>query len=327
MAESRLIRLIGYLFTKLKSFLLSRNVLSFVSFLALSAGFWFVNALDKERDTEISIPVRYEGIPQQIAITNSAPQEIKLKVRDQGINLFSYSRRRITPITLDVKRNFYEKGRIPISPEHIRAKLSLYLLPTTTVLEVKPDSLVLEYERLSTAVLPIKLDADIKPAQQYIFSEKISLAPDSITVFAPARILKKLSVLKTERIELRNVNDTIFKQVKILPIKNVRFSTPITQMSIFVEMFTEKKMQLPLTIINQPENITIRTFPAFINVRFNVGLSHFRQIKPDDLKAVFDFNEITKGTNKQKIKIVNQASYISNLRHSPEEVEYLIEIN
>ena len=79
MAESRLIRLIGYLFTKLKSFLLSRNVLSFVSFLALSAGFWFVNALDKERDTEISIPVRYEGIPQQIAITNSAPQEIKLK--------------------------------------------------------------------------------------------------------------------------------------------------------------------------------------------------------------------------------------------------------
>ena len=244
MAESRLIRLIGYLFTKLKSFLLSRNVLSFVSFLALSAGFWFVNALDKERDTEISIPVRYEGIPQQIAITNSAPQEIKLKVRDQGINLFSYSNRRITPITLDVKRNFYEKGRIPISPEHIRAKLSLYLLPTTTVLEVKPDSLVLEYERLSTAVLPIKLDADIKPAQQYIFSEKISLAPDSITVFAPARILNKLSSLKTERIELRNVNDTIFKQVKILHIKNVRFSKPITQMSIFVEMFTEKKAPL-----------------------------------------------------------------------------------
>ena len=327
MAESRLIRLIGYLFTKLKSFLLSRNVLSFVSFLALSAGFWFVNALDKERDTEISIPVRYEGIPQQIAITNSAPQEIKLKVRDQGINLFSYSRRRITPITLDVKRNFYEKGLIPISPEHIRAKLSLYLLPTTTVLEVKPDSLVLEYERLSTAVLPIELDANIKPAQQYIFSEKISLTPDSITVFAPARILKKLSSLKTEHIELRNVSDTLFKQVKILPIKNVRFSTTITQMSIFVEMFTEKQMQLPLTIINQPKNITIRTFPAFINVRFNVGLSHFKQIKPDDLKAVFDYSEISKGTNKQKIKIVNQASYISNLRHSPEEVEYLIEIN
>ena len=98
-------------------------------------------------------------------------------------------------------------------------------------------------------------------------------------------------------------------------------------MSIFVEMFTEKEMQLPLTIINQPENATIRTFPAFINVRFNVGLSHFKQIKSDDLKAVFDYNEISKGINKQKVKIVNQASYISNLRHSPEEVEYLIEIN
>jgi len=127
----------------------------------------------------------------------------------------------------------------------------LYLLPTTTILEIKPDSLVLEYEKLSTAVLPIELDADIKPAQQYIFSEKISLSPDHITVFAPARILNKLSSLKTERIQLRNVNDTISKQIRILPIKNVRFSTPVTQMSIFVEMFTEKEMQLPLTIINQ----------------------------------------------------------------------------
>ncbi|MBN2766996.1 MAG: hypothetical protein JXR27_11545 [Paludibacteraceae bacterium] len=327
MAERRLIRLIGYLFTKLKSFLFSKDVLSFLSFLVLSAGFWFVNALDKERDTEISIPIRYAGVPQHIAITNNPADAITLKVRDQGVNLFAYSRRKLTPVVFEIQRNFYEKGRIHISPDQIRGKLTRYLRPTTTILEIKPDSLVLNYEKLSTAILPVELDADIRPAQQYILSEKIQLNPDHITVFAPARILNKLTSLKTERIELRNVNDTLFKTLNIVPIENVRFSANETKVSIFVEMFTEKQIQLPLTIINQPENVIIRTFPAFINLTFNVGLSHFKSIKPGDLKAVFDYSNLKKGENKQRIQILNKANYISNLRFTPQEVEYLIEIN
>jgi hypothetical protein len=92
-------------------------------------------------------------------------------------------------------------------------------------------------------------------------------------------------------------------------------------------MFTEKKMQLPVTVINCPENKIIRTFPAFVNVSFNVGMSHFNSVKQDDLMVLLDYNEIAKNNNlKQRLRIENNTSFISNLKAVPQEVEYIIEM-
>lgn len=326
MADYSIFKLLKNYLLKLKSFLFSKNVLSFLLFLVLSSGFWFLNALDKVRETEITIPIRFDGLAQNIAITNLPENTIVIKVKDQGVNLFSYSRHQLSEIVFDVNRTFYEKGVIRISADQIRGKLSRYLLPSTTLIEIKPDSLVLNYEKLSVATLPIELISDIKLKQQYLLSEKIHLSPEKITVFGPKRILDKLKSVKTEKILLEDVDDTTFLEAKLKPIESVRFASTETKVSIFVEMFTEKKMQLPVLIVNQPNNQVIRTFPAFVNVTFNVGLSHFNSIKLDEISIELDYNEIIKnGEAKQLLKINNKAPYISNIRIFPEEVEYLIE--
>ena len=74
MADKNGIRILKHYSQKLKSFFLSKDILSFLLFLVLSAGFWFVNALGKEKETTLSIPVRYVGIPVNVAITNSPPE-------------------------------------------------------------------------------------------------------------------------------------------------------------------------------------------------------------------------------------------------------------
>ena len=89
MADNSNSRLLRYYILKLKSFLFSKDVLSFLLFLVLASGFWFVNALDKERETEISIPLRFVSLPKNIAIINDYPANITIKVKDKGLNLFT----------------------------------------------------------------------------------------------------------------------------------------------------------------------------------------------------------------------------------------------
>ncbi|MDD3078219.1 MAG: YbbR-like domain-containing protein [Paludibacter sp.] len=327
MANESVKRLLNYYVLKLKSFFWSKDVLSFLLFLALSTGFWFVNSLDKARETSFDIPVSYAGIPQNILITNEIPRTVNVKVRDEGLNLFSYSRNDITPITFDVSQVFYEKGAIVITPDQIRGRLSRLLLPTTNVLEINPDSILINYEKLSVASLPVEFCSKIELAHQYIISDQIQLFPPKITVFGPKRILDTLKVVKTELVQLKNVNDTTYLNCKLKPIDNVKFATSEVKVSIYVEMFTEKKLQIPVTVINCPENIMIKTFPAFVNVTCNVGMSHFSQVNEKDLTVLFDYNDIRKSDNsKLRLKFINRRPYITNVRISPVDVEYLIEM-
>ena len=327
MADNSNSRLLRYYILKLKSFLFSKDVLSFLLFLVLASGFWFVNALDKERETEISIPLRFVSLPKNIAIINDYPANITIKVKDKGLNLFTYSRPNFNSISFDLGRVFYEKGEITISSDQIRAKLARILLPSTSILEIKPNALTFHYESLNTKVLAVEFDADIELAHQYILSDKIQVSPAIVTVFGPKSVLDKLKTIKTEPVELAKLSDTTYLNCKLKPIKSVKFANEEVKVSIFVEMFTEKKMQLPVTVINCPENKIIRTFPAFVNVSFNVGMSHFNSIKQDDLMVVLDYNEIAKDNNlKQKLRIENNTSFVSNLKAVPQEVEYIIEM-
>ena len=327
MADNSIVKLLTLYISKLKSFFFSKDALSFLLFLVLASAFWFVNALDKERETEISIPIRFIGLPQNIAIVENNANSITLKIKDQGLNLFTYSRPNFNSISFDVTRTFYEKGEILISADQIRSKVSRLLLPTTSILEIKPNSLLLHYEKLNVKTLPIEFDAKIELAHQYVLSDKIQITPSEITVFGPKRVLDAMTSVKTVPIELLKLSDTTYFNCKLRPVKSVKYAANEVKVNIFVEMFTEKKIQIPVEIINCPGNIVIRTFPANVNLIFNVGMSHFNSLNENDLSVNVDYNDIIKSTkSKQKLNIVNNTTYISNVRVEPQEVEYIIEM-
>ncbi|NDP20372.1 MAG: YbbR-like domain-containing protein [Paludibacter sp.] len=328
MAEKNGNRLHIFKIEKLKSFFLSKDILSFLLFLVMSGSFWFVNSLGKDRETTISIPIRYVGIPQNIAITNSPPTKISLSVKDQGLHLLSYSHTQLTPLAIDLSRVFYQKGEILITSDQLNGRIKRYmkLQPTTSILEVQPDSILVQYEKLSMKTLPIVFVSKIELAHQYILSDKILLEPSTVTVFGPKRALDKLKSIRTELKELKNLSDTSILICRLKPERSVRYSTKEIKVSIFVELFTEKKIQIPITEINCPNHLSIRTFPAVVNATYSVGLSHFNSYKINDIQVLLDYNDIKNNkTSKIKLKVINNTTHISSLRISPQEVEFILE--
>jgi len=326
MAENELNSFFRHYLLKLKSFFFSKDVLSFLLFLILSASFWFVNVLDKVRETTIDIPIRYVSVPQNIEFTNNVPISIKVSVRDNGKELLNYSRKNNKPIAINFNRQFYQNGTIVVSADEIRQVLIRYLSPTTAITQIQPDSLVVAYRKLETRNVRVQLEKHISLAQEYVLDENIVIEPSQVAVVGAGMLFDTLSFVKTNVLELHNLKDTVTRVVKIKPIAGLRFVPDEVKVKLNVERFTEKRIVVPVTVINCPDDILLRIFPSQVELSFNVPMSRFSTINVNAVRVLFDFEQLN-GDNKLKhtLKIENNEPLIRNLRLRPSDVEYLIE--
>lgn len=313
---------------KLKSFFVSKDVLSFLAFLLLSATFWFVNALNKDRELTISIPLEYTDVPKNLMFERELPTEVAVKVKDLGVNLWTYMRKKPEPVHVKFEEGNSEKGSFNISNLQLLSLASERLLPSTSILLINPENINTTYVRLYSRKLPVRLNSEISLESQYMFCKPIEVIPEEVEVYGPRIILNKLTELHTEKLEIKNLKDTIIRFISIKPIKSVQYSVDKIKVKACAEMFTEKTVSLPVQIINNPDNISIISFPAEVKVIFNISVQNFNSFQNSDIHVVIDFNEIRKGDLKKKrLKIINNKPYISNIRIQPEEVEFLLEEN
>ncbi|MDL2290260.1 YbbR-like domain-containing protein [Paludibacteraceae bacterium OttesenSCG-928-F17] len=297
----------------------------FLFFLLLSGAFWFVNATNKSRNTNIIVPIRYVDIPNDVSITNSPPQEIKVNVRDQGRNLFSYSRSRILPLNIELSDAKTAKGTIKFTPEQLHAKLGYILHPSTTILGFAPDSLIIQYEGLQSATLPVKVDLRVEPDQQYILADSVSIYPTTVDVFGTKEVLDTLKAIRTKYTELKKISEPTIINIPLIQPAGTKLSTDQIEVRVDVEMFTERKVQLPVTFLNQPAGYTLKSFPAFIDVTYNIPLSDYNTER-DNITLYIDYNDIRRNNKeKQKVSIKADSPKIFNIRLSPEEVEFILE--
>lgn len=311
---------------KLKSFFVSKDVLSFLAFLLLSATFWFVNALNKDRELTLTIPLEYVDIPKNLMFEEELPSEVSVKVKDLGVNLWTYIRNKPESVSVRFEKGNAEKGNFNISNLQLLSLVSERLLPSTSILLISPESINTTYVRLYSKKIPVRLNSEISLENQYMFCSPIEIFPEEVEVYGPRNVLDKLTELTTEKLEIKELRDTITRFVSIKPIKSLQYSVDKIKVKACAEMFTEKSISLPVQIINNPENISIISFPAEVKAVFNIAVKNFKAFQSSDIHVVIDFNEIKKGDLKKKrLKIINNKPYISNIRIQPEEVEFLLE--
>ena len=96
-------------------------------------------------------------------------------------------------------------------------------------------------------------------------------------------------------------------------------------MRIGVEMFTEKRARVPVTFAHVPPGIAVRSFPAVVEVTYNIGLSHYGT-QQDDVTVVLDYRDILANKQeKQPLHVISHSPRIFNVRVQPGEVEFVLE--
>lgn len=312
-----------------KNFLLSkqsREFFVFLFFFFIASVFWLIQTLNDDYEAEFSIPVRLKDIPNDVVVTTEAPSELKIRVKDKGIVLLNYAVTKVFyPINLEFTDYNSTNNHIKIYASEFEKNILSQLNASSRLLSVSPDTLEYIYSAGKAKRVPVKLQGKITPARQYYIPDTL-YQPDSVLVYAPSTLLDTIKYAYTERVVLENIADTTKQQLGILPIKGAKFIPNTVGITLPIDVYTEKTVEVPLYGTNFPQDKILRTFPSKVRVTFQVGMRNFKEITAEDFAIDIPYDELIRiDSDKYDIKLAITPPEVSNVRISPAQIDFLIE--
>ena len=314
---------------KIRSFLLSkksREFLIFLFFVFVSFSFWLLQVLNDDYETELSVPLRMKNVPENVVLTSEFPKELKIGVKDRGTVLVNYLLgQTLYPVTLDFAEYADKGSQVRIPSVALNKRIASQLNQSTKLFTVKPDTLELIYTRGQGKKVPVKLQGEVKSERQFYISN-IVYSPDSVMVYAPKDILDTITSAYTEVLYVEQISDTTRHRIGLMPVKGAKFIPSYNDVTFYVDMYSEKTVEVPVQGVNFPGNKVLRTFPSKVHVTFQIGLTQFKSVTADDFEVVVDYQKLReeKG-DKCKPVLMQSPLNVNHVRISPQEIDYIIE--
>lgn len=324
------IRRILKLLTSRGKLITRKEITHFSIFLFFAVIFWFINAMSKEYVTNIVYPVKFSNIPEETILTGKTIDNLTLKVSAHGyILLRNKLSSKYIPINFplnNITLNRVSKNdkEYYILTDNVKEQLNSQFNPDMEILEVIPDTIFFRFAKLITKKLPVKANINAEPNKQMILKGIPVTDPDSVIVSGPDYILDSLVTINTQFKDFGILSQTTVKQIELQKPKDVKVEDSKVRVKVEIERFTEKTLSVPIEILHLPDTLKIITFPSFIELTCQVGLSNFPKIQTDMFNCVVDFDEASNGTNNLTVNLVKQPEFVSFVKFTPKKVEYLI---
>lgn len=314
---------------QVKDFLLSeksREFFIFLFFFFVAGGFWLLQTLNNDYETEFSVPIRLRKVPENVVITSEPVSELRVRVKDKGTALLNYMLgKSFYPIAIDFTDYKGVDNRVRIYASRFSKEIAAQLKASTQLLSIKPDTLEYIYSTGVSKQVPVRLLGEIKAGRQYYFPDTI-FQPDSVRVYAPEDMLDTITAAYTQYLALDDVSDTVVRHLSLQAQKGLKFVPSVTQLTLPVDIYTEKTVEVPLHGINFPAGKVLRAFPSKVQVTFQIGVSRFRQITAEDFHINVSYEDLLDlGSNKYTVKLRSLPKGVSHVRFNPPQVDFLIE--
>ena len=302
---------------------LNKEFLIFLFFLALSGAFWLLMTLNETMEREFKIPVRLSGVPRNAVITGELPDTVRVTVRDKGFTLVTYDFRPLVFRFSNYADEDEGKGVIPLTDVQKQVLSQMY--GSSKLLQVKPGAFDFYFTYGTSKKVPVVFRGKITTNKSYYLAHT-EFYPSMVTVYANKQQLDKLQTVEIEPFNYRNLQDTIRQAVKIRKIRGVKIVPPTVRLSVYPDVLTEEAIEVPITAINMPPGMVLRTFPSKVTVRFTIGASLFRTIKPNLFKVVVDYEELAANpSDKCTLQLRSVPRSVSKASLEIDRVDYLLE--
>lgn len=321
---------IGKTYKVVRDFLfgaLNREFLIFLFFLAVSGSFWLLMTLNEVYEKELPVAVRMVGVPKNVVMTTDISDTVYVTVKDKGFMLLSYTTSsNLRPLVLNFATYANKQsghGTVPVSDLQRMIRQQLYA--SSTVVSVKADRLDFYFNYGINKEVKVALAGNIVPSESYYLSH-VQFSPERVTVYASHAKLDSIDRVFTEHLNIVNFNDTVTRTVRLKAMTGVKMIPDHVKITLFPDILTEESLEVPITAVNKPDGLVIRTFPQHVRVKFTVGASMYRFIKPSDFQVVVDYKEIVaRPSDKCALVLLAKPRGVNNVRLEIAQVDYLIE--
>lgn len=302
-----------------------KKLVVFAIFILFSSLMWFLTKLSKSYTYKVGFNINYENIPDEKLLLNNPKKSLDVIVTNTGFKIFDY--------------NFFKKNiRIDLSSYDDTGK-GFYISENDLEEEIRNQYNDLGLERVLADTIHIiygvnkekyvtvipKLNLSFE--SDYELYEPIKITPDSVLILGPENIVDTISSVSTVEYKSENITENINTTLAInVPdplVNKITFQVKKIDINIKVEKFSEKIIEVPITVNNVPDNLSVRTFPPTTNILVKTALKDLKNITASDFIVSCNY-EADYNEGKLKLNIEKNPNIRGEIKLQLEEVEFLV---
>jgi YbbR domain-containing protein len=212
-------------------------------------------------------------------------------------------------------------------PNLYRDELQAQMDAQTSLLRLEPDTVFFVLSDRVKKRVPVINEVNPAFASGYRKYQNAQIKPTHVTISGPMVYIDSIAYVKTEALQLSNINGDVDKKIDIeFDHPLVTVNPPEVSYHLDVDQFTEKKITLPIKLRNIPEDNKVSIYPAQVDVYCKVGLRDFDKLDQNTVTAVCDLNQLKEHPNRKRlqIEITCDLPNVEIGRSSQKTVDFLI---
>ena len=304
----------------------------FLICVGIATSFWFLNALNKDYKVELSFPVKYTNLPKDKVLASNPPSHFILEVNAHGFSILRHKLSlSFSPLVFNVneftgkRMEQSDRSKFAISSRRFTDRISDQISNELRIDHIWPDTLYFNFDKIVQKKVKVAAQLNLEFKRQFYQNGLVQTRPDSILILGPQSVLDTIDVIYTKQQDYKEIDQTIQRNISLEETDNISLETKRVVLTIPVEEYTQKELEIPISIEGLPDSVKVNLFPTKAKLSFMAGLSTFNEIVETDFKASVSFQDIQKKQEKLQVIIAEQPANLQAVSITPTEVEYLIE--
>ncbi len=301
-----------------------RNINRFSVFLGIAFVFLIFSKLSSDYNQPIKLKLKFTDLPEEIIIKSDSSNIIEAVVEAKGFALIPYIFNNSEIISLNANEDvIVNENEFVFEVQKNSFLLEEQLGSSYKIRSLKPDLLHISYSKRASKFVRVKLNSDIKYATGYDLYGNFTLSNDSVKIVGPTDKIADISFVTTNQLKLTEVNTDIKTSVMINKIQDVEVFPKSIDVEATVKRFTEGKIEVPLTIINKPENVLINYFPKTVPLSYYVDLESFNSITPSAFSVECDYSLINNNQTYFVPKIAKMPEFVKRVNIKQKRIDFI----
>jgi hypothetical protein len=296
-------------------------ILLFCSFLA-----WLVSKLSDTHTDRTTFELVYTNIPDSLFFLGASKDNLTITARGSGWQ-FLGSRFGTSKLSIDLNDMIYRGNKYFLPAQEYRKQIESKLPEAMTILQMDQDTLFFDFTLMISKKVPVRVDATIDLAQNYIMYGDLQLSPDSVVIRGPLQEIDTIKEARTEALVLSDISDSFKRSLQLLKpsdLVHAVYEQPIVTLSATVFRFSEKIFQVPVEVANLPEGTQIRTFPNTVEVLCKASVERLKEIVPSDFRVIADLADIKEDSPFLPLYLTEQPDSLPSVQMRQSQVEFIL---
>ncbi len=302
-----------------------RRVSVFFTCLVLAVFAWIAVTFSRTYNFRVKQVLAYKNVPKKRAFHSLQSDTVDVIVKGTGWQMLFSKMNGMNPaIKVDLRALEYEDYILLSDQVKAINKSKEY---KQEIVSFDPDTLYFDFSHRRVKRVPVQLAMSLHYQQQFTQSDDIVIKPKYVTISGPSNVIDRINFWKTDSLKAENISESINTRIKLAPVKegNIGIYPNSVQVQIPVNEFTEKTIEVPVTLVNNSDYYNINILPKKVKITFTTTLNKYAEMSEEYFDAQADLNMWKQyGYKVLPVKVTKLPDFCRVVKIEPQNVDFII---